>query len=320
MLRALVLAASAALPFVWNHPPAAPLRVPGGVAGIALDDRTLVVAGRNKLLIAPLDTGRNYTRSGCITGFVRDGHSAVALSGGRLAWLCRGAPGPERVQLMTAALLPRDAPAHIAEEAPGSTHLPTITTPWLSSLVGGGGHIAYAQGDPLSHLMTLTDVPIPVPGSDGSWPLAVGPTQYVLTDSVHLAVRSADVVTPVATAGPPLAAAVDRNRLAVVVADALELHDLTTGAASTIPVPGARLVAAAHGLVAVATQRDVFAVDERTGAGWLVASSSLPITALAISRYGLAFAAERMSAHKLGFVSAVPLRTVYAARRRIHGS
>ena len=212
MLRAWVLAASATLPFVWNHPPAAPLRVPGGVAGIAMEGKTLVVAGRSKLLIAPLDTGRNSTRSGCVTGFVRDGRSAVVLAGGVLAWLCRGAPGPERVQLMSATLEPRDAPAHIVDEAPGSGHPPTIATPWLTNLVAGGGNIAYAHGDPLSHPIQLIDVPFPIPNADGSWPLAIGSGSYVLTDSVHLWLRTVDATTVVPTSGPPLAAAHRRRR------------------------------------------------------------------------------------------------------------
>ena len=155
MLRAWVLAASATLPFVWNHPPAAPLRVPGGVAGIAMEGKTLVVAGRSKLLIAPLDTGRNATRSGCVTGFARDGRSA-----------------------------------HIVDEAPGSGHPPTIATPWLTNLVAGGGNIAYAHGDPLSHPIQLIDIPFPIPNADGSWPLAIGSGSYVLTDSVHLWLRT----------------------------------------------------------------------------------------------------------------------------------
>jgi hypothetical protein len=319
MLRAWVLAASATLPFVWNHPPAAPLRVPGGVAGIAMEGKTLVVAGRSKLLVAPLDTGRNYTRSGCVTGFARDGRSAVVLGGGVLAWICRGAPGPERVQLMSAKLEPRDAPAHIVDEAPGSSHPATIATPWLTNLVAGGGNIAYAHGDPLSHPIQLLDVPLRIPGADASWPLAIGDGAYVLTDGIHLVLRTATATAVVPTSGPPLAAAIDGGVLAVLVKDAIELHDLRTGAVSTIQIGGVQLMAASPGALIVATRRDVFAVDDHAAVAWLVASSSAPITAVAISRYGLAYAAQRQARTKIGFVSAVSMRTVFAARRRIIG-
>ena len=319
MLRAWGLAASATLPFVWNHPPAAPLRVPGGVAGIAMEGKTLVVAGRSKLLIAPLDTGRNYTRTACVTGFVRDGRSPVVLAGGVLAWVCRGAPGPERVQLSSATLEPRNAPAHIVDEAPGSSHPATVTTPWLTNLVAGGGNIAYAHGDPVSHPFQLIEAPQPIPGADGWWPLAIGDGAYVLTDGTSVALRTATATTVVPTAGPPLAAALDGGVLAVLTSGAVELHDLSTGAVSTIQIGGVQLLAASEGTLVVASQRDVFAIDDHAGVAWLVASSSVPITAVAVSRYGLAYASQRQAATKVGFVSAVSMRTVFAARRRIIG-
>ena len=131
--------------------------------------------------------------------------------------------------------------------------------------------------------------------------------------------RTAAGTAPVPTTGPPLAAALDGNVLAVLVANVLELHNLTTGATSTISIDGVQLVAASPGMLVVATRRDVFAVDDRAGVAWLVASSSAPITSVAISRYGLAYAAQRQSRTKLGFVSAVSMRTVFAARKRTIG-
>jgi hypothetical protein len=319
MLRALVLAA-AALPFGWNHPPAAPLRIPGGVAGIALDGNTLVVAGRTKLLIAPLDTGRNYSRRACASGFVHDGRTAVAASGGRLAWLCRGPAGPDHVQLWTTSLVPRDAAPALVDHADASSHPLGLVRPWITHLIGGGGQIAYAHGDPVSHPQLLGATPLPITGADGYFPLAISSTSTALSNTVNLVVRTGDASAAVGLAGPPGAAAFDGQRLAVLIPDNVELHDLTTGSSLTVNVPGARLLDAGHGLVVVATQRDVFAIDERTGAAWLVVSTSAPLTAVAISRYGLAFVSQRGAAQKVGFVSAIPLKTVYAARRRAAGA
>src|SRR4051794_33261347 len=158
MLRALVhagVAAAAAVPFGWHHPPSAPLRLPDGVAGIAVDGPTLVVAGKRKLLITPLGPGQPYSRKVCASGFARDGRSAVALSGGRLAWLCRGPAGPNRVLLEPAPLAPPAPPLRVVDRAQGVSHPPTVTTPWLSYLVGGGGQIAYAHGDPAPHPFML---------------------------------------------------------------------------------------------------------------------------------------------------------------------
>jgi len=243
----------------------------------------------------------------------------VVLGGGVLAWLCRGAPGPERVQLTSAPLQPANAPAHVVDEAPGSSHPPTVATPWLTNLVAGGGNIAYAHGDPVSHPVQLVGAPVRVPSADGSWPLAIGAGAYVLTDGTHLVLRTAAGTAPVPITGPPLAAALDGTVLAVLVPGLLELHNVTTGAISTIELPGTRLLAAADGMLVVASRRDVFAVDDHAGLAWLVSSSSVPITSVAISRYGIAYASQRQARTKIGWVSAVSMRAVFAARNRILG-
>src|SRR5690242_8340374 len=188
MLGALVLAASAALPYAWHAPPAAPLRVPGGVAGIAMEDGNLVVAGGTNLTVFTLRLGHGvgYTRKVCPLGFARDGRTSVVLSGGRLAWLCRGQPGPSRVQLETAPVTEPAVQPLLVDQAQGVSHPWNVTTPWITSLVGSQGQIAYAHGDPLSHPQILASQAVPIGGADGTWPVAANPSHVALTGGTGL--------------------------------------------------------------------------------------------------------------------------------------